>query len=246
LRSELHCSLHDLRPRPTTIPLFSTVTGGSVEGPELGAAYWWSNMRQPVRFAAAIEALLEADHDLFLEISAHPVLVPSIATCTAAAKREATALPSLRREEPERAQLLGTLGKLYTSGHPIDWQRQYPEGGRLVRLPSYPWQRERCWHESDRGRRERLGTRRHPLLGNPLEAAYPAWHAELDTETLPYLADHRIQDTMVYPAAGYVEMALAAARESSGRQPYVVEDIALQRALFLSDGHPLAVQLVRS
>jgi acyl transferase domain-containing protein/acyl carrier protein len=246
LGSELHSSLHDLRPRPATVPLFSTVTGRSVEGPELGAAYWWDNMRQPVRFAAAIEALLDADHDLFLEISAHPVLVASIAKCAAAAKREATALPSLRREEPERAQLLGTLGKLYTSGHPIDWQRQYPERGRLVRLPSYPWQRERCWHESDRGRRERLGTRRHPLLGNQVEAAYPAWHAELDTETLPYLADHRIQDTVVYPAAGYVEMALAAARESSGQQPYVVEDIALQRALFLSDGHPLSVQLVRS
>src|SRR3712207_8434031 len=51
-------SLHDAL--PISIPLFSTVTGRSVEGPELGAAYWWDNMREPVRFAAAVDALLDA------------------------------------------------------------------------------------------------------------------------------------------------------------------------------------------
>src|SRR3954453_14617544 len=246
LRSELIDSLQALRPQPATVPLFSTATGGAVHGSELDATYWWKNMRDPVRFAAVMDALVQEDHDLFLEISAHPVLATSIAKCLSVAKREGVALPSLRREEPERAQLLGSLGKLYTAGYPIDWQLQYPHGGRLIRLPSYPWQRERYWHESDRARRDRLGARVHPLLGNPLDAAYPAWSAELDKATFPYLEDHRIQDTVVYPAAGYVEMALAAARESVGQGPYVAEDIVLQRALFLSDGDPLTVQLVRN
>jgi acyl transferase domain-containing protein/acyl carrier protein/ubiquinone/menaquinone biosynthesis C-methylase UbiE len=246
LRSELIDSLQALRPQPATVPLFSTATGGAVHGSELDATYWWKNMRDPVRFAAVMDALVQEDHDLFLEISAHPVLATSIAKCLSAAKREGVALPSLRREEPERAQLLGSLGKLYTAGYPIDWQLQYPHGGRLIRLPSYPWQRERYWHESDRARRDRLGARVHPLLGNPLDAAYPAWSAELDKATFPYLEDHRIQDTVVYPAAGYVEMALAAARESVGQGPYVAEDIVLQRALFLPDGDPLTVQLVRN
>src|SRR3954454_12190276 len=246
LRSELLHSLRELHPQPATTPLFSTATGEAVEGPELDAAYWWQNMRHAVHFSAAMDALLRADHDLFLEISAHPVLAGSIAKCLAAAKKEGSALPSLRREEPERAQLLGSLGRLYTSGYPVDWQRHYPQGGCLVRLPSYPWQRERCWHESDRAQRERLGTRVHPLLGNPLDSAYSVWSAELDKAALPYLEDHRIQDTVVYPAAGYVEMALAAARESVGQGPYVAEDIVLQRALFLPDGDPLTVQLVRN
>src|SRR4051795_189698 len=245
LRSELIDSLQALRPQPATVPLFSTATGGAVHGSELDATYWWKNMRDPVRFAAVMDALVQEDHDLFLEISAHPVLATSIAKCLSVAKREGVALPSLRREEPERAQLLGSLGKLYTAGYPIDWQLQYPHGGRLIRLPSYPWQRERYWHESDRARRDRLGARVHPLLGNPLDAAYPAWSAELDKATFPYLEDHRIQDTVVYPAAGYVEMALAAARESVGQGPYVAEDIVLQRALFLSDGDPQTVQLIR-
>src|SRR3954470_9181507 len=169
LRSELLHSLRALNPRPATTALFSTATGGAVEGPELDAAYWWQNMRNPVHFAAAMEALLNDDHDLFLEIGAHPVLAASIVKCLAAAKKEGAALPSLRREEPERAQLLGSLGKLYTLGHPVDWQRQYPQGGHLVRLPAYPWQRERFWHESDRAQRERLGIKAHPLLGNQID-----------------------------------------------------------------------------
>ncbi len=245
LRPELIHSLRDIHPRPATIDMFSTATGQAVSGPELDAAYWWQNMRNPVRFAATMDALRQADHDVFLEISAHPVLAGSVKKCLAANKKEGLVLPSLRRGEPDRSVLLHSFGNLYASGYPVDWQRQHPQGGRLIRLPSYPWQRERYWHESDHARRERLGTRVHPLLGNPLDAAaYPAWSNELDQQELTYLADHRIQDTVMYPAAGYVEMALAAAHESFGQGPHVVEDIALQRAMFLPDGDPLPVQLV--
>jgi acyl transferase domain-containing protein/acyl carrier protein len=245
LKPELIHSLRDIHPRPATIPIFSTATGAAVTGPELDATYWWRNMRSPVRFAAAVDALGRADHDVFLEISAHPVLAGSIRKCLAGAKKEGLVLPSLRRDEPEREVLLHSLGKLYTSGYPVDWHRQHPNGGRLIRLPSYPWQRERYWHESEHARRERLGTKVHPLLGNPSDAAaYPAWSNELDIYELSYLDDHRVQDTVMYPAAGYVEMALAAARDSLGEGPYVVEDVALQRAMFLSDGDPLPVQLI--
>jgi acyl transferase domain-containing protein/acyl carrier protein len=246
LQPELLQSLRDIHPRPATVTMFSTATGEAVDGPELDAAYWWQNMRNPVRFAPALDALVDADHDLFVEISAHPVLAGSITKCLAHAKKKGSVLPSLRREEPEQPLLLGSLGKLYTLGYPVDWRRQYPQGGRLLRLPSYPWQRERYWHESDQVQQERLGTKVHPLLGNQVDAAFSIWSTELDKQALAYLDDHRIQDTVMYPAAGYVEMALAAAKESFGQEPCVVEDIALQRAMFLSDGDPLQVQLIRN
>jgi acyl transferase domain-containing protein/ubiquinone/menaquinone biosynthesis C-methylase UbiE/acyl carrier protein len=246
LQHELLDSLQGIRPRPASVAMVSAVTGQTVDGPELDPAYWWQNMRSPVRFAAAMDALLSSDHDVFLEISAHPVLAGPITKCLAQAKQAGSVLPTLRRDEPERPLLLGSLGKLYTSGYPVDWRRQYPEPGRVVRLPSYPWQRESYWQESDRAQRERLGVRVHPLLGNQVDAACPVWSTELDDQALPYLGDHRVQDTVVLPAAGYVEMALAAAQESFGQDPYVVEDIALQRAMFVPGGEPLPVQLVLS
>jgi acyl transferase domain-containing protein len=87
LQPELLDSLRDLRPQAATVAMFSTPTGQAVDGPELDASYWWQNMRNPVRFAAALDTLLHTDHDVFLEISAHPVLASSITKCLTAAKK---------------------------------------------------------------------------------------------------------------------------------------------------------------
>lgn len=245
LKTELLRSLEGLHPQLATIPLFSTATGQAVKGPELDASYWWQNIRNPVRFAAVIDELTQAGHNVFLELSPQPVLASSISKCLTRAQKEGSILTSLKYQETEHITMLGSLGKLYTSGYPVDWKWQYPQGGHLVKLPSYPWQRERHWHEPEESRQDRLGLEVHPLLGVRLESAYPAWTVELEKQPLAYLDDHRVQDAVVYPAAAYVEMALAAARETFGQVPCVVEEIALQRAILLSGAEPLSVQFVR-
>src|SRR5690606_6625556 len=53
IREELLETLKDIRPRPVSIPFFSTVTGGSYDGSKLDAAYWWRNVREAVLFAPA-------------------------------------------------------------------------------------------------------------------------------------------------------------------------------------------------
>ncbi|MCP5117705.1 MAG: acyltransferase domain-containing protein, partial [bacterium] len=63
-----------LAPRPAQIPIYSTVTGRIIDGTDLDADYWWRNVRQPVRFGAAIEAMVQQGSTTFLELSAHPVL----------------------------------------------------------------------------------------------------------------------------------------------------------------------------
>jgi len=239
---ELAESLQGITPQRATIPLFSTVTGQQVEGPEVDAAYWGQNMRNPVLFATAVDGLMQAGYDLFLEIGAHPVLGNSISECARTTNQIVTVLPSLRRKERERVVMLGSFGKLYTLGHPVDWHRLYPEKGQLVRLPSYPWQRERYWHESEKSLQARLGLPVHTLLGSRLESAQPMWNGLIDKQHLTYLDDHRVQGVVVYPGAGYVEMALAAAKEIVGEGPYVLEDIEFLQALFLAD-EPVTVQL---
>ncbi|MDZ7963680.1 MAG: beta-ketoacyl synthase N-terminal-like domain-containing protein [Nostoc sp. DedSLP03] len=57
----------------------------------------------------------------------------------------------------ERAQILNSLAEQYTLEDSIDWNALYPHGGSFVRLPSYPWQRQRYWHESEASRQDRLG-----------------------------------------------------------------------------------------
>ena len=54
------------------LPLFSTVTGRRVEGPELGPEYWWQNVRQTVRFADGVERLIELGCDTVARAESAP------------------------------------------------------------------------------------------------------------------------------------------------------------------------------
>ncbi|HYX18244.1 MAG TPA: SDR family NAD(P)-dependent oxidoreductase [Nostoc sp.] len=252
LKAELAQSLQGIKPQTATIPLFSTVTSKQVEGSELDGLYWGLNMREPVLFAAAITKMIQAGYNTFLEISAHPVLANSISECLAVAEVSGTVLPTLRRKEPERPMMLSSFGKLYTLGYPIDWYHLYPQQGRFVRLPSYPWQRERYWHESEEFMGVRIGTiphrlmlgqQVHPLLGSRLKSAQPMWDAEIDKQRFSYLNDHCVQGVVVYPGAAYVEMALAAAKETFKEEAYILEEIEFQKALFLPESSASTLQL---
>lgn len=167
LAAELVQELRQLQPQPGTIPIFSTVTGQVSNGADFNAAYWGCNVEQPVRFATAIEELINAGQTIFLEISPHPVLSGYISQCLSHLGKEGTVLSSLRRGQAERATLLRSLGTLYTLGFPVNWQQLYPPGCQVVSLPSYPWQRERYWFAHKcRGTASRNGdTIIHPLLG---------------------------------------------------------------------------------
>jgi acyl transferase domain-containing protein/acyl carrier protein len=256
LRDELLASLAALRPQQSAIPLFSTVTGATIDGPALDAGYWWRNVRQPVLFAAAAEALLEAGYDTFLELGPHPVLASSVQECALTALRPVTVLASLRRRTADRASLLDALGKLYVLGFPVAWEQLYP-GGQFLTLPRYPWQRERFWRESEEARQIRLGLVRstcpgllgqdvHPLLGRPIRSAGTAriWHVDVDLDLdHGWLADHRILGDVVFPAAAYLEAVLAAAR-AIGPGPVMLEDIEFHRPMILSVAKPQALELV--
>jgi acyl transferase domain-containing protein/acyl carrier protein len=140
---EVAAALADLRPRSTAIPMISTVTGAAIEGNELDGRYWARNVREPVRFAAALKAL--AGSGVFLEIGPHPVL--SVAITQTLDQGDTEVLASLRRGRDERETLLEALGRLWVLGLPVDWAGVHPDGGRPVRLPSYPFQRQRYWFE---------------------------------------------------------------------------------------------------
>ena len=153
---ELVRVLEGLAPREAEVPFVSTVLGRAVDGRELDAAYWGRNVRDTVRFSAAVEAMAAAGAGAFVELGPHPVLAASIAATLGGSGAEV--LPSLRRGEPERATLLASLGALHCRGVAVDWTAVFPGGGRLVSLPAYPWQRERHWmtpavHPAPRGAR---------------------------------------------------------------------------------------------
>jgi acyl transferase domain-containing protein/NADPH:quinone reductase-like Zn-dependent oxidoreductase/acyl carrier protein len=239
IRDELLASLRGIQPRSAALPLFSTVYGRRIDGTEMGPEYWWRNVRQTVQFAAAVEQLLAGGCDTVVELSPHPVLAVSVGECAQQRGINVQILPSLRRREEERATMLRSLARLYVLGQPIDWCGVMPSPAKTLRLPAYPWQRERCWFESEESRATRLGAPAHPLLGMPLRAPQPTWETRLDLRLLPYLNDHRVQHTVLFPATGYLEMAFAMAREVFGDNGSCrLEDVKLAAPCFLAADRP--------
>ncbi|MGA7869671.1 MAG: acyltransferase domain-containing protein [Candidatus Binatus sp.] len=256
LRAELERALEGLQPRPASVPIYSTVTGQVADGSSFDPLYWSSNLREPVLFSTAVQQLLKDGHDIFLEVSPHPILLSSIQQEFSHAGIEGAVIPSLRREEEEGKVLAGSLGTLYTLGYPIEWSRIYPEGGRSVRLPSYPWQRERCWMDTpagDIGNRSQCvssdAVGKHSLLGRHFKSAQTEthfWEGVLDRSAQSFLDDHRVEGLTVIPAALYVEMALAAAAAAFPSQSFVLKDMEFRKALFLPDGATRTTQVILS
>ena len=257
LRGDLLQALEGLQPQAESVPIYSTVTGQVSHGLEFDTLYWARNMREPVLFSTAVQRLVEDGHDIFLEISPNPILLSAMQQGFHHFGQESAVLPSLRSDEDEHTVLLGSLGALYTLGCPVDWKLIYPAGGRCVRLPFYPWQRERCWLEPRAGHTDthreqvsRNATGSHPLLGRHFKSAHPAgdhfWETALNKNSLPYLDDHRIQGVAVLPASAYVEMALAAAVEVFGAQSIALKDIEFRKALFFPEGGTHTIQVILS
>src|SRR6185295_10574323 len=96
-----------------------------VAGAELNASYWWRNVRQPVRFASAIEQALRAGCNTFLEIGPHPVLASSLAEIALRAGADVSIVSSVRRGHDERRTMLSALATLYVKGSDVRWDAVY-------------------------------------------------------------------------------------------------------------------------
>lgn len=255
IREPLLAALRHIRPRPAQVPLFSTVTGDRVGGSELDAEYWWRNVRQPVRFAAAMGNLLTLTPGVVLEVGPHPVLASSIGEALAAARSDATVLASLRRDRSDREMLRETLGGVYAAGGRLDWERVHPCPREHIDLPTYPWQRERHWVESAASRSTRLGSGGWRMAGRVVPAPVPTWETELSPAEFPYLADHRVLDTVLFPGSGYIEAALALLDKDAldkntadkdavdGDAPCVLENIVFHHPLVIE---PRSIMTLRS
>ncbi|MEP7121034.1 MAG: alpha/beta fold hydrolase [Byssovorax sp.] len=145
LAREFMQAVKRVEPARTTIPFYSTVTGGVLDGEVLDLAYWAKNLREPVQFARAMESASGDGYPLFLEIGPHPVLSTNMAQCLAAQKDDGQVLFTMRRKVEDRVALLQSVGNLYVRGVDVDWKALQPSRSHRVTLPTYPWQRQPYW-----------------------------------------------------------------------------------------------------
>jgi myxalamid-type polyketide synthase MxaB len=250
LREDLLEALGGINPKAGHIPIYSTVIGDAAGDVILDAEYWTANLRKPVLFSKAVQRLIENGHNIFLELSPHPILSSPIQQALRQLGREARVLPSLRHDEDERTVMLGSLGALYAAGCPVEWGSLYAEGGHLVNLPAYKWQREHFWRGPELSANDRLKKAPDHLLSvtGLQSAADPEtyfWEFDLSSEMFPFLKDHCIQGVAVLPAAAYLEMAIVAGRSLFVDANLILERVDFKKVLMLSE-ETSRIQLVIS
>ncbi|TWS18774.1 type I polyketide synthase [Tsukamurella asaccharolytica] len=238
LEAEVRSALADLAPGAPSIPLYSTVTGARVpaDGSQPhDAEYWWRNIRRPVLFGDATDALLSDGATTFLEIGPTAVLGRAIAEAAAARGDSVTTTASLHRDGEDAVSFAAALADLWVRGVDVDFS---PLALRapMRPLPAYPWQTGQYWSESGAGRRERLAETVEPYLGDRSDGALPAWRRLLDGTAPRSLADHVVHGATLFPGAGYLEIAAEVARDEYGAAACTLLDVAFETALVHGGG----------
>lgn len=237
--------LASIRPQQSRVPFYSTVTGSQLCGEQLDAGYWWLNIRQPVRFHAAMQALVEADCNVFVEVGPHPILRSYVADALAGRGANSLVLPTLLRNDERSNPLDRTLARLIIAGVTPRWDALFPHPGRWLRLPNYPWQRERHWHAvTAESGGLLIREREHSLLGYRLPNLALHWENRLDTILFPTLADHRVGDAVLFPGAGFAELALAAALLYQPGDFVDIEELEILTPLILTAEHSKKVRVI--
>ena len=222
LKEELISSLQGLKAAEAKMDLYSTVTGKRENGTHLVSEYWYNNVREPVYFVNALTEMINDGYDLFIEIGPHPALSSGAEELFAHKKVMGFVFPSIKRKENEKLIFLQTLGSLYAKGFSLDWDAIYPAANPVLDLPKYQWDLKSFWYESAKHKHKRLSKKVHPLiLGHQTSGVNQSnftFDVLLDKHTDPYIDDHKVDDVIIFPATGHLEIAAAAASQAFGDQ----------------------------
>jgi phthiocerol/phenolphthiocerol synthesis type-I polyketide synthase D len=244
---ELRSALADLAPMTPKIPLISTVGQTNGVAATFDADYWAINLRNPVRFSQAVAAA-GASHSTFIEVTPHPLLTHAITESLEplGPPGDIQVAATLHRDNPDAITFHTYLA---TVAPPSAAMAEIASGTeRIVDIPPTPWLHLRYWVAPSSAGRQVAGA--HPLLGMHVEMPSGrdhVWQADVGTELIPWLADHKVHGQPVMPATGFAEIALAAASEALDLpvQAVAVNRVEVEQMLRLDDRTELTTQLVR-
>ena len=245
LREQVLRELAEVAGAPAATRFVSSVSGGELPGEQVDADYWWRNMRHPVQFYDAVRAMSQAGCTLFLEISPHPIMQSYVRSTLRALDAEGQAFAAMTQRAAGGGRVPAVIDELWCAGAQLDWDRVFPRRGRVAPLPTYAFQRQDYWFPQTSEAtglvfRPRVGA----LLGTQPLSDMPVFETEIDPQLFPDLADHVVGGSVIFPAAGFLELALEAAQLLFEDGRAEIETFELRRPLVLDAGRTKVVRVV--
>ncbi|MCJ1309500.1 hypothetical protein MMC25_003160 [Agyrium rufum] len=243
--------------------MISSVTGLLIGDRAVDSSYWTANLINPVLFNQAVQKMLTRFPGVgyIIEIGPHAALsAPVRQICIENKSHDVQYLESLMRNKDEAEQLLKLAGSLWAKGAAIDLsavtRTEYlkednmiidVDGSLLTDLPTYQWTYSKTYWQEPRHSRDIRGQAytRHDVLGRRLpmlKPTEPVWRNVLRHRDLPWLKHHSFGGDVMFPASGYLSMAMEAMTEihsdSSDAPPlssYTLRNISVQSAMVVPD-----------
>ncbi|MEC3915813.1 SDR family NAD(P)-dependent oxidoreductase [Nocardia sp. CDC160] len=205
--------------REPLLPIVSNLSADVVAAEMTDPEYWVRQVRDCVRFAPGIEALVKAGARRFVEIGPDAVLAAMTRQClaeTPAVEAKSTVIATARRTGEEAAQFVSALAQAAVVGVDVDWTPLYSD--RLthrITLPTYAFEHRRYWArpvDAPTAWQSGLDEAGHPLLSAMVrvpESDDVVFTGRLSRAAHSWLADHAVAGVVLLPGAALVELALS-------------------------------------
>ncbi|GAB3152883.1 hypothetical protein GCM10027258_54670 [Amycolatopsis stemonae] len=205
-------------------------TAAELRSPE----HWVRHVRDEVRFADGVGWLASRGVTRFVEVGPDAVLSAMVPECVEDA---VFVTATQRRTRPAVEAVLTAVAEAHVHGFSPDWAKLIPPGAR-AELPTYAFQRRRFWPGTAAGRAGDVATAGlaaspHPFLGATAELAGDAGvlgTGRISLRTHPWLADHAIGGSVLFPGTAFVDLAVDAGDRAGCAQ---VEELTLGAPLVL-------------
>ena len=228
-----------------SIPIVSNLTGQLAADDFATMAYWKRHVRDAVRFADSVRFVQSAGATRFLEVGPSSGLMASIEELLADAP--VTTMSALRKDRPEPLALTNAVAQGFVAGMDVNWRNAFGTAN-FVELPTYAFERRRFWISGDGAPADAAGlglaAGEHALLGAVVElpsSGGVVLTGRLSTSTQGWLADHAVGGVVLFPGAGFVELAIRAGDEVGCG---IVDELNLAAPLVLPAGGSVAIQVV--
>jgi len=234
------------------IPFISNLTGTWIGAEQaIDPAYWSAQLRAAVLFSKGAECVVQQD-SVCLEMG------PGASLCSLLGQHDfdsacltVSTLPRAKDDVSAADFLVGALGTACCHGVEIDWEAVYAgSGARRVSLPTYPFERKSFWLDDEMLKPKTvtadLGPLEHPLLGRRVATSSKVVVFEnlIDKDSPKFLADHRLIETVIFPGAGYTQMALEAGKYFIKNKKVKIDEIRFAQVMMLHDGARKVMQIV--
>jgi acyl transferase domain-containing protein len=223
--------------------MVSSTTGTVLKTPP-GPAYWVANMVSPVLFGQAAHELITGPEavDCLFEIGPSDALSGPINQTKKAASSSVEYGSAWKRGPQAVSTLLHAAGALFTMGYPISLTAFNDDAADappvfVSDLPNYQWNHSvKYWHESESSHDWRFRKfPYHDLLGSKILGSpwtNPTWKNVLRLSDTTWLRDHLLGDSVIFPAAGYIAMAIEAIYQKSYATGQISEGTAISELPF--------------